>query len=118
MITERKESMSPRGFIRLIRQDDGDIVICVGSGDHNGKIEVVNAVEICTPFTGGGGSSRTYAALIQLMGAMAADNLDVRQTGRKGEHVNDEEQHRIVQWAEDCIKADEEFKAIYGEVPT
>ncbi len=83
MHTERLESMSPRGYLRIIRQDDGDLIVSVGEGDSSGGFKSFAHVEFCTPFAGGGGSKRTYAALIQLAAAMAEDNLDDSQIGRR-----------------------------------
>jgi hypothetical protein len=108
MITERKESMSPDGFLRLIREDDGDIIICVGGGGENGGIESVTSIQFCTPFSGGGGSSKTYEALIQLMGAMAEDNLDPYQHHRAGD-FNKDGQQAILDWAAQCAEAHKEL---------
>ena len=108
MRTERLESMSPRGWIALMRQDDGDIVVSVAEDDGNGSIRQMASIEICTPFTGGGGSSRTWEALIQLMGAMAADNLDASQNGRRPPAgIYEDEQRRILEWAEQCRQVHE-----------
>tara|TARA_Y100000310_G_scaffold151248_1_gene150817 strand:- start:25 stop:336 length:312 start_codon:yes stop_codon:yes gene_type:complete len=101
MQTERLESMSPNGSLKLFRQDDGDIIVVV----IEDKARSISAAEFCTPFAGGGGSIRTYAALIQLMGAMAADNLDNSQTGRKPMDVNEDDQKALVEWAKQCRQA-------------
>lgn len=111
METERKESMSPSGFIRLYRAQDGDICIQVGQGDENGGIERVSCIEICTPFAGGGGSQKTYAALIQLMAAMAADNMDPSQNARRPERVDEDQQKRIIEWGRQCGSVAREPKA-------
>lgn len=103
MHTERKEDMSPRGFLRLIKEDDGDIIVAVGEGDPDGTVGYVASVQFCTCGSGGGGSPRTREALIQLMGAIAADNLTPHHRG--GEHLCESEQKVIVQWAADCGKA-------------
>lgn len=111
MLTERLESMSPEGFLRLIREDDGDIVITVGTGGERGGVTNVATVEFCTPGAGGGGSSRTWRALIDLMGAMAADNLDPQQQGRCGDLMN-ESQQTICDWVAETNKARECFKQL------
>jgi hypothetical protein len=110
MIVERLEDMSPRGFLRLIKQDDGDIIIGVGQCDHDGLIEKVASVEFCTVSAGGGASPRVRAALIQLMGAMAEDNLSSRHVHRRPEHFDPAEQQAIADWAKECGKPDEVYK--------
>lgn len=82
---DRKESMSPDGFIRVIVQEDGDACLTVGQGEVNAGILRVASVEFCTPMGGGGGSSRTHAALRLLAVAMARDNAEGLQDGRRGE---------------------------------
>lgn len=109
--TERLESMSPRGFLRLIRQDDGDIIISIGEGDEDGGWRSFATIEFCTPFSGGGGSEKTWEALVQLGAAMAADNLDDMQGGRRPPHVDDDEQRRWIEWADQCRRAKREFNA-------
>ena len=100
MITSRLESMSAVGFLRLIKEDDGDICLAIGSSDLNGGIRSVASIEFCTPGSGGGGSSRTYAALVNLAAAMAADNLDPMQSGRRPEGLTDADQHFFVSWTQ------------------
>lgn len=100
MITERLESMSPRGFLRLIRQDDGDVVLTVGQ-DNDGDFTYAT-IEFCTPFGGRGGSRRTYIALVQLAAAMAADNLDQYQAARRPPELNEDEQKAFVEWGKQC----------------
>lgn len=81
-VVERFEDMSPRGRLRLLQQDDGDILICVIS-DPNGPDEGVSpSVEFCTS---GGKSPKTLVALKALMLAMAEDNLDRVHCSRRGE---------------------------------
>ena len=103
-VTQRLESMSPRGFIRLMRENDGDICVTVAEGGPNGEIETIATIQICTPFGGGGGSPETYGALIQLMAAMARDNLDKTYNGRKPDDVDDAQQRELVRWGAECIK--------------
>lgn len=106
----RLESMSPAGFLRLFRQDDGDIIVVVGEGDPDGNIVSTSSVEFCTPITGGGGSSRTHRALIDLLVAMAEDNMDKYQDGRKPLFIDDKrEQEAIVKWGEELKQVRKEF---------
>lgn len=94
MITvNRLESMSPRGFLRLIIQDDGDVVVtcqqqmenCSVADDDRAPRGFRSAtVEFCT-ISGGGGSKNTFRALRALAVAMAEDNADEFQQGRAGE---------------------------------
>lgn len=119
MITARLESMSPDGCLELYRQEDGDIILTIAEGHERGGIKRTAAVEFCTPGAGGGGSSRTWAALVQLMGAMAADNLDAAQSGRRppGDRlgrlvIDDDEQRRLVEWAAQCRQADDEMQKL------
>ncbi len=72
---ERLEDMSPRGRLRLIRQDDGDIVVAVQS-ERDGMLQPGDSVEFCTIGTGGGRSRHTHAALLALMEAMRRDNAE------------------------------------------
>jgi len=82
---DRKESMSPDGFLRLHIQEDGDVRLTVGQGAVNSGCTRLASVEFCTPMTGEGGSSRTWAALRLLAIAMAKDNADREQDGRRRE---------------------------------
>lgn len=85
MNVERLESMSPNGFLRLHIQEDGDVIITIAESDQSGGFDAIASVEFCTPFGGGGGSSRTHKALVELAKAMAEDNADPSQQGRAGE---------------------------------
>lgn len=74
MQAQRLESMSPIGFLSLYRQADGDVIVTVGEGREGREgLKSVASVEFCTPGAGGGGSRKTWAALVQLMRAMAED---------------------------------------------
>lgn len=99
MITERLESMSATGFLRVIKEDDGDICLTICQPERDGRHRIAS-IEFCTPGSGGGGSSRTYAALVNLAAAMAADNLDPTQSGRRPEGLTDADQHFFVLWAQ------------------
>jgi hypothetical protein len=102
-IVERFEDMSPRGRLRLLKQDDGDILVCVladPDGPDNGAS--VN-VEFCTS---GGKSYKTLAALNALIDAMAADNQDRPHCSRRGERglgVDDAEDWRKGMHAGDIL---------------
>ena len=97
-LTERKEDMSPRGFLRILMEDDGDIIVAVGQCDRDGIVDPVARVEFCSIGSGGGRSPRTRDALIQLMAAIAADNLDSTCSARRGEHLNDADEAQIIKW--------------------
>jgi hypothetical protein len=72
---DRNEDMSARGRLRLIQQEDGDIIVAV-QPEENGLIMGGSAVEFCSPVAGGGRSPHTLAALRALMDAMEKDNAD------------------------------------------
>lgn len=77
---KRIEDMSPRGFLRVIVQDDGDVVVAV----HEYRDEMVqpgSAAEFCAPYTGGGKSPHTWKALRELFDAMKRDIDDEVQKG-------------------------------------
>lgn len=76
LMVDRKEDMSPDGFLRLIMEDDGDIIVSVASGDPNGGLRHFADVQFCTSFGGGGASPKTHKALQALMIALAEDNRD------------------------------------------
>lgn len=71
-IVKRIEDMSPRGYLKLLQQDDGDIIVAVYP-EEGGLIQPGGSVEFCTS---GGRSPRTHKALRALMVAMAADNAE------------------------------------------
>jgi len=71
---ERLEDMSSRGRLRIHQQDDGDIIVAVQS-ESDGLLQPGDSVEFCAPFSGGGRSPRTLAALKALMVAMEEDNI-------------------------------------------
>lgn len=70
---ERLEDMSLRGRLRLLEQDNGDIIVAV-QAEENGLLQPGGSVEFCMPGPGGGRSPRTLVALRALLGAMAEDN--------------------------------------------
>lgn len=68
--TERKGDMGEGRKLSLFREDDGDIIIGVIPENHR---VVLEGVQFCTPFVGGGKSPHTFEALKQLMVAMEKD---------------------------------------------
>jgi len=72
---ERIEDMSSRGLLRLIKQEDGDIIIAIQSME-NGLLQIGDSVEFCSGFAGGGRSPNTMNALNALMEAMRLDNIE------------------------------------------
>jgi len=74
-IVARLEDMSRRWRLRLIRQDDGDIIVAVQS-EEDGLLQPGNSVEFCAIGTGGGRSRHTHAALLSLIEAMERDNAE------------------------------------------
>lgn len=79
---ERFEDMSQRGRLRVIQQDDGDMIVCVIEDMNSPSGGAMAGVEFCTS---GGKSPRTLAALRALMLAMAEDNADSQHCHRRGE---------------------------------
>lgn len=66
----RLHDMGCKGHLRVLFDADNDVVVTVFDGDNTAT------VEFCVPGSGGGKSSRTRIALIELMAAMEADNAD------------------------------------------
>lgn len=83
-IAERFEDMSPRGRLRVIQQDDGDMIVeVVEDMDSQGCCAGLSAsVEFCTS---GGKSPKTREALRALMQAMADENAINVHCTRRGE---------------------------------
>lgn len=71
----RREDMSARGYLKILQQDDGDIIVAVYPEEH-GLIQPGGSVEFCAPGAGGGRSAHTLAALRALMVAMERDNSE------------------------------------------
>jgi hypothetical protein len=72
-VIERHEDMSPLGRLRLIIQQDGDILVClVPDPDDYRRSDV----EFCTVGSGGGKSPHTLRALRALAEAMEQDNRE------------------------------------------
>jgi len=76
-MVERYEDMSPDGKLRLIRQEDGDVIIVVEVDPREDSV-FGTQVEFCT-HGGGGQSPRTLKALVNLMEAMKQDNEEALQ---------------------------------------
>lgn len=70
---ERLEDMSRVGRLRLLIQDDGDIIVAVQSQTDDGFIANGDHVEFCTS---GGRSPNTLQALRDLFKAMELDNIE------------------------------------------
>lgn len=70
----RREDMSPDGTLIVGLDSDNDVYIEV-SGQRHGEWQSA-VVEFCNGGGGGGQSSRTRAALINLMTAIEADNAE------------------------------------------
>jgi hypothetical protein len=83
VMVDRKEDMSPDGYLRLTMEQDGDIIITVASGGANGGLEQFADIQFCTTFGGGGASPKTHKALRELMQAMAEDNRDGKEHRRQ-----------------------------------
>ena len=71
----RREDMSARGYLKVLQQDDGDIIVAVYP-EEDGLIQPGRSVEFCAPGAGGGRSTHTMAALRALMVAMEKDNSE------------------------------------------
>lgn len=83
-MAERFEDMSPRGRLRVLQQDDGDMIIEVVE-DPNSQSCTAGlscAVEFCVS---GGKSPKTREALYVLMLAMAEENAERPHCSRRGE---------------------------------
>lgn len=75
-IVERHEDMSPLGRLRLIVQDDGDVIVAVVPDPDEPPGRFGNSVEFCSVGGGGGHSPHTLRALRELVKAMEADNAE------------------------------------------
>ncbi|TFH48741.1 MAG: hypothetical protein E4H01_05745 [Lysobacterales bacterium] len=79
----RKEDMSPDGRLRILMEDDGDmIVIVVPASDEQSPSQ---SVQFCM-LQGGGNSLHTRKALVALMAAMRLDNAE-RPNDYSGEGI-------------------------------
>lgn len=74
--------MSQRGRLRVMQQDDGDMIVVVIE-DHNSTMGGnMASVEFCTS---GGKSPKTREALFALMLAIADENAERPHCTRRGE---------------------------------
>jgi hypothetical protein len=80
-IVERFEDMSQQGRLRLLKQADGDIIVCILADPEGPDKGASLDVEFCLS---GGKSDKTLVALNQLMVAMKEDNLDRPYCSRRG----------------------------------
>jgi hypothetical protein len=76
-IVERNEDMSRHGRLRLIQEDDGDIIVSIVPDPTEGLSGMFSA-QFCTIGSGGGKSPKTLAALRALMQAMEDDNGELK----------------------------------------
>lgn len=91
---DRLEDMSPKGWLRLCIEDDGDVIIECGQWDESRNlIDPTASVQFCT-MSGGGRSPRTHKALRDLAVAMAQDNADSMKAGGQNEWSGSE----ILKW--------------------
>ncbi|RTL42961.1 MAG: hypothetical protein EKK53_11200 [Burkholderiales bacterium] len=79
---ERFEDMSQRGRLRVIQQDDGDMIVYVIEDPNSPNGGASAGVEFCTS---GGKSPKTRAALLALMVAMGEENAERPHCHRRGE---------------------------------
>lgn len=73
-LVERLEDMSPKGRLRVVFDNDGDVIVAIVP-DPNSH-DTGGSVEFCTIGFGGGGSPHTRNACIALFKAMERDNLE------------------------------------------
>ena len=81
----RYEDMSPEGYIEVLQEEDGDVILVVyGNEPLDINEYVYTSVQFCT-FGGGGRSANVRKALLALRDAIVADNTESPQyRGRKG----------------------------------
>ena len=72
---QRKEDMSNKGTLNIILQEDGDVIVSVLGDDGTGNFRSAT-IEFCMPFSGGGRSTHTRKALIDLIYAIEKDNKE------------------------------------------
>lgn len=72
VIYERREDMSPDGRLRILIQEDGDIIVAIVPPSESGQRMV--SVEFCAVGSGGGHSPRTLKVLRWLADAIRRDN--------------------------------------------
>lgn len=83
-MAERFEDMSPRGRLRVLQQDDGDMIVGVIEDLESGSgcAGLMASVEFCVS---GGKSPKVLNALRTLMDAIAEENRADTHGTRRGE---------------------------------
>lgn len=89
-IVERLEDMSSRGRLRMIIQEDGDVILCIIPDSDSPSSMFGDTVEFCMIGSGGGGSPHTIRALRELSKVIERDNKEY--PGRRGEQFGLPEQ--------------------------
>ena len=79
---KRIEDMSSRGYLKVMRDSDGDVIVAV-HGMYNETVQPCEAVEFCVG-RGGNRSPNTVKALLKLAEAMEKDNLENPIAAMKG----------------------------------
>lgn len=72
---QRREDMSPDGWMQVGVQNDGDVVVSFQGRNCVGE-PVLGCVEFCALGAGGGRSPHTRVALEELLAAMEKDNQE------------------------------------------
>jgi len=86
---ERLEDMSPDGFLRIFKQDDGDMCLTIGGYNLSGDLNF-SSIEFCQPSLGGGSSPKTWEALHDLFIAMMDDQKNEGHRNGRYEIEGDE----------------------------
>ena len=77
---KRYEDMSPKGYLRLIEEPDGDLIISIVSDPEEIQLSALGiSCQFCMPIFGGGKSPHTRKALLALFEAMELDNKENSQ---------------------------------------
>lgn len=74
-IATRYEDMSPDGYLRIMQQEDGDMIVTIFP-EEDKRRSAFPSVEFCSCAGGGGRSPHTRAALQALMVAIQKDNAE------------------------------------------
>lgn len=82
MLAERFEDMSVRGRLRVIQQDDGDMIVAIIPDPIEEPDSPGLSVEFCTS---GGKSPKVLLALRELMKAIIEQNRENPHCHRRGE---------------------------------
>lgn len=87
-IITRREDMSPRGMLRLIFQDDGDVIVAIDPDPSEHGFMRDRSVEFCSVGGGGGRSRHTIEALRALGEAMKRDNAENPLAGSESQTID------------------------------